>query len=254
MGRSENIEISNEILKSLTPNEYSVLYFLRIGKPKSKIIKSTCLTEEIILDTYDSLIKKDYLFFDSDSGDYYLTTKSLDFFRFEEDWFNEFWLVYPKKTGKENAKSEFKRHVMKGGIKAFDEIMNGLKSHIEYRIKRRNAGKFVPDMPYPKKFLQSKMYLDELPNNETDIEFYPSATMLCDQYGKSADFEKVKEIWFGFTQQQREDCYFNVLPQYCAANKDITYRMSVLNFVLSYQRNPDFISGNQQMNNGRGLY
>ena len=78
-----------------------------------------------------------------------------------EEWFNDFWELYPRKVAKEKAKEKFIG--LKPDEKLFYEIIGGLKEYINSDQWQKNEGQFIP---HPTTFLNQKRWQDEMTQKE----------------------------------------------------------------------------------------
>lgn len=100
------------------------------------------------------------------------TIRKEDIIKQYNNWFDEFWKEYPKKTDKKESKEIFLK-ICKTKVK-FDEIFSGLKELKLSESWTKENGKFVPS---PARFLRKEKWNDE---TSSDIVTRPVLNTNCE--------------------------------------------------------------------------
>lgn len=70
----------------------------------------------------------------------------------QQDMFESFWELYPKKVGKKQCVEYWKRG--KFSVSLFDKIMSALNKQIQHKIAMDSKQEFCPELPHPIRWLR----------------------------------------------------------------------------------------------------
>lgn len=111
-------------------------------------------------------------------------------------WFEEFWKLYPRKEGKQNAMKAFEK--MCNSEDTYNAIMDGLQKRVKLDWSRRppEEKKFIP---HPSSWLNQSRWLDEVtPYAGKGEGIFAGMTGKPEDYKEtSAEYEKSIEEFFG---------------------------------------------------------
>ena len=183
-----NIKCINEFIHICRDNNIKLLDLLileyiytekkKLVVPDEMLSKTYGCNDATIYQSLQRLIIKELILYPTIDEEYLLSSQGNKFIEKlirgkkkqasiaeEKEMFDKFWYIYPVKKGKTQALKAWKNLNINKIL--FEDIMNGLKKEISYRILNKNKSTFIPEWMYPQGWINQKRWEDEWEVNNT---------------------------------------------------------------------------------------